>query len=124
MMVELSVETERPLQEPPEVYEQVTRVVQEALTNVHKHAASSRAAITLGRHDGEAIVRVQDDGPGFDVEALTGREGHFGLKVMAARAERIDGVLNVESTPGRGTTVTLRWPIERIGEEGGRRCQR
>jgi two-component system nitrate/nitrite sensor histidine kinase NarX len=110
MAVALRVETEQQIQAPPEVTEQVARVVQEALINVHKHAPSSSVTVTVEKNDGEAVVRVQDDGPGFDAGALPPK-GHFGLKVMAARAERIGGTVEVQSTPGRGTTVTLRWPL-------------
>jgi len=111
MTVELNVETRRPLREPPEISEQVTRVMQEALTNVHKHAPYSPVTVTLEQRDREAMLCVQDEGPGFDTETLIEREGHFGLKVMAARAKRIDGELEVKSAPGRGTTVTLHWSI-------------
>jgi two-component system nitrate/nitrite sensor histidine kinase NarX len=119
MEIELRVEDEPPIRGAQEVYEQVVRVVQEALTNVNKHANSSRATITLGRDGGQAIARVQDDGPGFDVNAPANgqhpfdklRTPHFGLKVMKVRAERIGGELSVESAPGQGTTITLRWPI-------------
>jgi two-component system nitrate/nitrite sensor histidine kinase NarX len=111
MAVELRVETEQGIREPPETHEQVTRVVEEALTNVHKHAPSSSVTVTLEQRDGDAVVHIQDDGAGFDVETAAGEEGHFGLKVMAARAERIGGTLDVRSTPGRGTRVTLRWPV-------------
>jgi two-component system nitrate/nitrite sensor histidine kinase NarX len=112
MEIELRVETGQPIPEPPQVREQVVRIVREALTNVHKHARPSRATVTLERHGGQAVVCVQDDGPGFDVNSPTSGQHHFGLKVMKTRAERIGGELSVESAPGQGTTVTLRWPTE------------
>jgi two-component system nitrate/nitrite sensor histidine kinase NarX len=110
MEIELRVETGQPIREPPQVREQVVRVVREALTNVHKHAASSRATVTLERHGGQTIVCIQDDGPGFDVNSPASGQHHFGLKVMKTRAEWIGGELSVESAPGQGTTVALRWP--------------
>jgi two-component system nitrate/nitrite sensor histidine kinase NarX len=110
MEIELRVETGQPIQGPSEVHEQVVRVVQEALTNVHKHARSSRVTVALERHSGQAVVCVRDDGPGFDVNSLPSRQHRFGLKVMEARARRINGELSVESAPGQGTTVMLRWP--------------
>lgn len=112
MAIELNVATEQPLGEPPPVCEQVKRIVREALTNAHQHAPSSNVMVTLKHRDGEAVARVQDNGSGFDVDALSDQEGHFGLKVMKARAERIDGTLDVTSAPGQGTTVALHWPIE------------
>ena len=108
--VVLRIETEQPIWEPPEVHEQVVRVMLEALTTVHKHARSGRAAVTLEQSGGQTVVSVRDDGPGFDVEARSGEGHHFGLKVMETRAKRIGGELSVESVLGQGTTVTLRWP--------------
>jgi signal transduction histidine kinase len=107
----LRVETEQPIREPPEVHAQVVRVVLEALTNVHKHARPNRATVTLERQGGQAVVCIQDDGPGFDVNSPVSGQHHFGLKVMQTRAERIGGELSVESALGQGTTVTLRWPM-------------
>jgi len=115
MEIELRVEGEQPIRESQEVHEQVTRIVQEALTNVHKHAGSSRATITLERHGTQAVVSVRDEGVGFDVNSPASGQHHFGLKVMKIRAQRIGGELNVESAPGQGTTVTLRWPTLRQG---------
>lgn len=100
---------------PEEVGEQVVRILQEALTNAHKHASGSQVAVTLEQDSGWAVLRVQDDGPGFDVDRVVADSSHFGLKVMRTRAEWIGGDLHIESAPGRGTTVTLRWP------PGGRR---
>jgi two-component system nitrate/nitrite sensor histidine kinase NarX len=110
MEIELRVETGQPIQGPPEVHEQVVRVVQEALTNVHKHARSGPVTVALERHSGQAGVSVHDDGPGFDVNSPPSGQHRFGLKVMEARARRINGELSVESAPGEGTTVMLRWP--------------
>jgi two-component system nitrate/nitrite sensor histidine kinase NarX len=116
MAVDLHVTPGQPIGEPPEICEQVVRVVQEALTNAHKHAAGSRVTVTLAQDDTQAQVRIQDDGPGFNVPAPASEQHHFGLKVMAARAQRIHGDLRVESVPGQGTTITLRWPKAR-GED-------
>ena len=113
MEIELRVEAAEPIGEPLEVREQVIRVVQEALTNVHKHAGSGRATVTLKRHGGQTVVSVRDDGVGFDVDSPASGQYHFGLTVMRTRAERIGGELSVGSAPGQGTTVTLRWPALR-----------
>ncbi len=114
MEIELQVETKESIQESPEIHEQVMRIVVEALINVHKHAMSGRATITLGQCNGQTIISVQDDGPGFDVNSPPDGRHHFGLKVMQTRARRIGGELHVESELGRGTTVTLRWPTVEI----------
>jgi signal transduction histidine kinase len=112
--VAFRAEAGQSIRESPEVRLQVVRILLEALTNVHKHACTGRATVTLGRSAGQAVLSVRDEGPGFDIDARSGEgmdEGHhFGLKVMETRARRIGGELRVESAPGRGTTVTLRWP--------------
>jgi len=113
--VTMRSETDRPIHNPPQVREQVQRVVLEALNNVTKHAPGSHVTVTLERQDGQATVRIQDDGPGFKLGIATGKQGHFGLKVMQARAERIGGSLSVESALGRGTSITLCWPVQDWG---------
>jgi len=110
MEVDLRVETGEPIRAAPKIREQVIRIAMEALINVSKHALPGRATVTLGRRDGQTIISVQDDGPGFDVNSLPDGEHHFGLKVMQTRARRIGGELRVESVLGQGTTVTLCWP--------------
>lgn len=90
--------------------EQVENIVREALTNVTRHAQAQEVAVRLGRVDGHYFVVVQDDGQGFDTSQAKPK-GHFGLQVMQARAEHIGGQLQVDSTPGRGTTVRLIWPV-------------
>jgi signal transduction histidine kinase len=111
--IQIQVAPGEPLQEPAEVYEQVVRVALEALTNVCKHTGAKRARFSLAREDLYGVLRIEDQGPGFDVRSPA--RGHFGLKVMKARAERIGGQLSVASAPGQGTTVTLRWPIAPSG---------
>jgi two-component system nitrate/nitrite sensor histidine kinase NarX len=101
-----------PILEQPEVSEQVRRVLLEALTNVEKHAPYSLVAVTLDRREGRVSLCVRDDGPGFEPERAHRRQGHFGLKVMQARAERIGGILSIQSAPGEGTAVTLCWPVQ------------
>ncbi|WP_130380013.1 sensor histidine kinase [Kribbella sp. VKM Ac-2569] len=91
----------------------VLRITQEALANVSKHAAATRAGVTLSFMDDEVTVDIRDDGKGFDPLALSTRTGTggFGLDGMRARAERIAGSLTVESEPGFGTAVSARLPL-------------
>ncbi len=110
--IEVRSESDLPIRSPVKVREQVQRVVLEALTNVTKHAPDSRVTVKLERQDGQAAVRIQDNGPGFEPGAAADQEGHFGLKVMQARAERIGGALTIESAPGRGTSITLCWLVQ------------
>lgn len=85
----------------------VYRLVQEALTNVVKHAGASRVGIEIFAGDGHVEVTVRDDGAGFDVDAP--REG-FGITGMRERVGLADGSLTISSAPGEGTVVaaTLR----------------
>ena len=91
---------------------QVTRIVQEALTNVRKHAQASAVTVTMTAEGGRLVVRVTDDGCGFDVAAIQAEPGaRFGLETMRERAESIGGSLDVASAPGKGTTVSLAVPV-------------
>ncbi len=90
---------------------QVMRIIQEALTNVRKHAGTNQATIQIERQGGQVLIAVFDVGRGFD-RAGIGRKGlGLGLHVMSERAEGIGGNLAVESQPGRGTCVALSFPI-------------
>jgi signal transduction histidine kinase len=72
--------------------------------------------VALWVEDGHLRVQVADDGRGFDVEATKAAAGaRFGLETMRERAEGIGGVLEVRSTPGRGTTISLAVPLVEPG---------
>ena len=90
---------------------QVMRIVQEALTNVRKHAGTSQARIHIERENHQVRIIVSDDGHGFDWEQVMSEAGdHVGLQVMRERAETIGGALEIESHPGEGTYVILTVP--------------
>lgn len=90
------------------------RCVQESLTNITKHAQATAVSITLELRPGEVLVRVEDDGVGFDMkrraEAAAG--GHLGLVGMRERLVHLSGELQINSSVGRGTTIRLRIPLE------------
>jgi signal transduction histidine kinase len=87
----------------------VLRSCQEALTNARKHAGSSAAvSIALAYADEALTVSVRDDGHGFDPAAPV---GGYGLAGLRARAAEVGGTAQVRSTPGDGTTVTVRLPV-------------
>jgi signal transduction histidine kinase len=90
------------------------RVVQEAMTNVARHANAQRVSVVVERHDGHAIAVVEDDGVGFDHFSAAGR---FGLIGMRERIMLAGGWLDVESEAGRGTTVIARVPVGSIRSE-------
>ena len=84
-------------------------VVQEALSNVRKHAAQvSEVTVRVVKGDGWRF-EVQDNGAGFELQRQRG-ENHVGLNIMRERAQRIGATLDIESAPGRGTCVRLRLP--------------
>jgi signal transduction histidine kinase len=105
----------------PLVEVELLRIVQEALTNVRKHARARRVRIAFTSEDGWACVTVQDDGQGFDPGAPpAGLEERVGLRVMRERAEEVGGSLSLHSTPGQGTTVVVRVPLREDAEKGRR----
>jgi PAS domain S-box-containing protein len=89
------------------------RIVQEALTNVAKHARARRVSVTLERASGELRVTVEDDGRGFDVDAALTRakaERRLGLAGIQERAAIAGGTVHVESNLGTGTSLFVRIP--------------
>jgi PAS domain S-box-containing protein len=91
------------------------RLVQEALTNIAKHAEARQAQVKLARDNEHLCVDVVDDGKGFTPEAEAEhqrrREG-IGLVSMRERAELLGGTLQIETSPGQGTHLTARIPLE------------
>jgi PAS domain S-box-containing protein len=93
--------------QPPEVVRVVLfRVTQEALMNVRKHARASRVAVELREERGGYLVRVADNGAGFDTESGSDSpRGHLGLTSMRQRLQLAGGSCSIKSSPGRGTLV-------------------
>lgn len=92
----------------------ILRIMQEALTNVKKHAQVGKASLCLEFADNEAVVTIKDEGKGFDPNKVFGKHPKreaLGLIGMKERAEFLGGTLNVKSQPGKGTTVTARVPV-------------
>ncbi len=89
----------------PEYETQVLHIVQEALSNVRKHAGAGEVKVSLER-DGAYAISVRDNGRGFDPRHEPG-DSHVGLNIMKERAHRIGGRLEVVSEPGAGTEVRL-----------------
>jgi DNA-binding NarL/FixJ family response regulator/signal transduction histidine kinase/ligand-binding sensor domain-containing protein len=94
----------------PEVETQLLRIIQEALTNVRKHAGTGTARLLFIVHPDAVQVVVEDDGAGFDPDALPKDSAHFGLQIMRERAESVSGGLEVRSAPGEGTQIIVRLP--------------
>jgi len=96
----------------PSVEIAVYRIVQEALTNVLKHAQASRVSVMLEYRNDELLVIVEDNGRGFQPEIpLTVNErGGLGLVGIRERVALVSGTFNIESTPGSGATLVIRIP--------------
>ncbi|MFI6566400.1 GAF domain-containing sensor histidine kinase [Streptomyces sp. NPDC050534] len=90
--------------------EALLRVAQEALHNALRHSGAERVDVTLARRGSAAVLRVADDGSGFDPKAIRRAGRHLGLVSMRDRAGGVGGTLTVESAPGKGTTIELEVP--------------
>ncbi|MGA8362653.1 MAG: GAF domain-containing sensor histidine kinase [Candidatus Dormiibacterota bacterium] len=88
---------------------EVIHIVREALSNVGRHAAATTCRVSLRRDGSSAVIEVDDDGRGFDREStLSG----LGMGNLAERASAIGGTLEVDSEPGRGTTIRVTVPLD------------
>lgn len=98
---------------PPTTELQLMRIVQEALSNVRKHAAARSVAIGVDFEGAALQLTVNDDGLGFEPEPLSPRDWRprFGLQTMRERVRAIGGTFQIESQPGRGTRVLIRVPV-------------
>jgi PAS domain S-box-containing protein len=96
------------------------RMVQEGLTNVLKHAQARRVSLIVRRSLDHVLAILEDDGCGFNIEALNGSGGardRLGLLGMRERLLLVGGTLTIESTPGGGTTLFARIPLAVNGQE-------
>lgn len=85
---------------------ELLRILQEAVTNAHRHGRARRIRIALEASGERDLLTVEDDGCGFDPETAPGvRDGRFGIALMRERARRLGGRLEVHSRPGHGTVV-------------------
>lgn len=93
---------------------QLLRIVQEAMTNVRRHARAGSLEIVLASVDHVATISVRDDGIGFDPSGIKGDgQQHLGLQTMRERAESVGAALTIRSEPGHGTEVALSLPLKR-----------
>lgn len=107
----------------PDIEAQLMRIIQEALTNVMKHARARHVWIALEVDSGQAQVAIEDDGCGFDPARISLEDGwHFGLRIMRERAEEFGGGIQVQSRLDQGTKVMVKIPLRRErGDEEWRR---
>jgi len=95
----------------------IYRLVQEGLANIQKHAAANRVAIKLIAAYPNILLRIEDDGKGFDLQKwlvnIPG-EKRMGLRSMKERVKLLNGVMVIKSRPGQGTKLFIKLPQEKI----------
>jgi len=105
-------------------------IVEEAVNNARKHAQASHIWVRMRIVDkGVALLEIQDDGVGFDVEAVTrsyDQRGSLGMINLRERTELVNGVLNIQSAPGKGTRIQVAIPLseeaaDRLHHAAGKR---
>jgi two-component system, NarL family, sensor kinase len=90
------------------------RIVQESISNILSHSHADAASVSVSRNDADVRIRIEDNGIGFDVSALTIRqdsERGFGLHGMRERVAMLGGTIAIVSNPGQGTTIDVRIPL-------------
>jgi PAS domain S-box-containing protein len=95
---------------PADVETAIYRVVQEALTNVVRHASASHVSVTVERRGERVFAAIEDDGQGFEVAAALS-SGRLGVLGMRERARSLGGEFRITSAPGKGTTVRFDLPV-------------
>jgi signal transduction histidine kinase len=99
------------MKDVPELSEKVTmifyRIAREALINATVHSGAAHIQLSLFEETGQLILLVQDDGCGFEPEAVPA--GHLGINIMRERAQEIGATLQVDTRPGNGTSITINW---------------
>jgi signal transduction histidine kinase len=91
------------------------RLVQEGLNNIRKHAHATRATIKMVGASPNIMLRIEDDGKGFDVKARElklDKEKRMGLRSMKERVKLLQGRMTIQSRPMKGTKILIRYPIE------------
>jgi signal transduction histidine kinase len=113
MEIEIDVETDT-FSKPASVV--LFRIIQQALTNISRHAKAKSAAVTLAPSDGRVVMRISDDGVGFETEAAE-RKGRLGLMGIRERSLLLRGDCRIESSPGTGSVIEISFPLERLKNE-------
>ncbi len=100
---------------PPQVEIALFRVVQEAITNIVKHARAHNVLLNVEFKDATIAIEIEDDGKGFDMKTLSSQSGEsqgVGLLGMQERVELLGGKFHIESQPGSGTNITIEIPVD------------
>lgn len=92
------------------IEEHVFRIVQEALSNILRHAEANNVKIELTKNTSDLFVSIHDDGRGFDIDSNTTSKTSYGLKTMQERSEEIGGTFKVKSIIDKGTHIDIKIP--------------
>ena len=88
----------------------IFRMIQELVTNIIKHANASEATIAITQHENSLNIIVEDNGKGFNATKFQQKEG-MGLSSIERRVEFLEGTLEIDATPGKGTTILIDIPL-------------
>jgi PAS domain S-box-containing protein len=106
------IEDKLEVEPPRDVRTQIYRIAQEAIANTRAHAGARMVQLRVEPRGSGIGIRIQDDGGGFDAAAVEPVPGHLGFSAMRERAEMAGGTWDIESLPGKGTTVNFWLPLE------------
>jgi signal transduction histidine kinase len=111
--IRATVESQADLHLPDATTALLYRTAREAIRNASKHAEARAVLVRVARENGRVSLSVADDGQGFVPEEALGRpaEGHFGLQVLGDLVRDAGGTFQIDSSPGRGTTLTVEVPV-------------
>jgi NarL family two-component system sensor histidine kinase LiaS len=96
---------------PPTLKLNIIRIIQESVTNIIKHANATVVDIMIHQKGEELLVLVKDNGIGFDMENMKQKDNSYGMRNIKKRCEEIGGFLIIDSTPSKGTEVSVTVPI-------------
>jgi signal transduction histidine kinase len=100
-----------PISIEPRAEVQLLRIVQEAFTNIRKHAGATHVQVALRRGWDCMELTIEDNGVGFDIDHLAESQQTFGLGIMSERAAEVGGRMAIDSAPARGTRIVVEVPI-------------
>ncbi|MDO9087111.1 MAG: GAF domain-containing protein [Anaerolineaceae bacterium] len=111
--IRLNIDDKTTIEFSSEVANQLLRIIQEALSNVRRHACAQRVWIKCWQDGGEINISIEDDGTGFNPAGIMEGEGskqRYGLQIMQERVNYIKGKFSIDSQPGQGTRVLIQVP--------------